>query len=238
MLRRSSLFKNVLPVAALAATMAWAGAANAALVLNPDGSVQFGFEKKKALNDDGTNNDLLFVTNLYVRFSEADDRLLNIGFASINTQNGSNFFQHAFGGNFAPNPALIALFPSLAFDTFVTIGRKVNDGTDTSGGDPDFNMGLTRITGGWTHAVDNLQGDAGTYPLNPDGTYWILIAQLTVDFKPDNGVSGSMLVFWQEFPGAGDQNSSGVFKNPVPSPGALALLGLAGLMGARRRRRR
>ncbi len=47
-----------------------------------------------------------------------------------------------------------------------------------------------------------------------------------------------MLVFWSENPAAGEQNNPGSFENKVPSPGALALLGLAGLMGARRRRRR
>src|SRR4051794_23573354 len=33
--------------------------------------------------------------------------------------NGS-FFQHAFGGNTSPNPALVVAFPDLAYDTYVT----------------------------------------------------------------------------------------------------------------------
>ncbi len=239
MLRRSSLLKTVLPGAAVAAMLAWAGAANASLVVNPDGTVAFGIEKKLAFNDDGTENPLLFVTNVFVRFSEMDDRLLNIGFANINVKKpGAEFFQHPAGGNTAPTNFLIGIFPSLAFDTFVTIGLKSHDGEDTTSGDPDFNMGLDRITGGWFHAVDAGQGDASSYPQNPDGNFWILIAQLTVDANDDNGVVGNMLVFWQEAVGQGEQNNFGSFDNQVPSPGALALLGLAGLVGARRRRRR
>lgn len=241
MLRRSSLFKNVLPVAVVAATMAWAGAANASIVLDVNGNVSYGIEKKLATDDLGNPNDLLFVTNIYVRFTELDDRLLSIGFSVMNTKNGSNFHQDPFGTNTAPSKALIAIFPSLAFDTFITIGLKSDPGPpnpDTTSPDPDFVMGLTRITGGWFHAVDAGQGNASSYPMNPDGTFWILIAQLTVDNKPGNGVFGSMIVSWQEAIGQGVQTPSGSFDNQVPSPGALALLGLAGLMGAHRRRRR
>ncbi len=239
MLRRSSIFKTVLPGAVVAATMAWAGAANAGLVLDANGNVAFGFEKKLATDDLGNPDLTLFVTNIYVRFSELDDRLLNIGFSQMSPKKaGAGFYQHAFGGNFAPTQNLVDFFPSLAFDTFVTIGLKTNDGSDTTGGDPDFSMGFDKISGGWVHSVDAGQGDASSYPLNPDGTYWILIAQLTVDANEGNGVVGDMLVFWQEAVGQGDQNHFGQFDNQVPAPGALALLGLAGLVGAHRRRRR
>ncbi len=216
--------------------MAWAGTANAGLVIDPTGDAILGFETKLALNDDGSPNDLLFVTNVYVRFTEADDRLLLIGFAQIYTQNGSNFYQHPLGGATAPHSDLIPDFPSLAFDTFVTIGMKTNDGSDTTATDPAYADLGNKIVGGWYADRNSGQGDAGNYPLNPDGTYWILIAQLTVDNKPGNGLAGSMLVFWQEYPGApvsGNEASLG-----IPTPGTLAFLGLAGLIGPRRRRRR
>ncbi len=241
MLGRSSLFKKLLPVAAVAATMAWAGAANASIVLDDNGNVEFGIQKKLAVDDDGNDvSDLLFVSNIYVRFSEADDRLLNIGFSSLHTKNDSPWYQHGFGGNTAPNSLLVLAFPGLAFDTFVTIGLKVNPGgdTDTTSTDADFVMGPNRITGGWFHAVDAGQGDAINSELKEDGNYWVLVAQLTVEAKPGNGVFGSMIVFWQEAIGEPDQNDTGSFDNQVPSPGALALLGLAGLVGAHRRRRR
>ncbi|MFB3138156.1 MAG: hypothetical protein ACE10B_02925, partial [Phycisphaerales bacterium] len=87
-MRRSSLFKNVLPVAAVAATMAWAGAANASIVLDAQGNVEFGLQKKLATDDLGNPiDDQLFVTNIFVRFSELDDRLLSIGFSNMFTKN-------------------------------------------------------------------------------------------------------------------------------------------------------
>ncbi|MCZ6850011.1 MAG: hypothetical protein O7F17_00045, partial [Planctomycetota bacterium] len=173
MLRRSSLFKNVLPVAAVAATMAWAGAANASIVLDGQGNVEFGLQKKLATDDLGNPiDDLLFVTNVYVRFREIDDRLLSIGFSNMFTKNGSNFFQHAFGGNTAPSKALIAVFPSLAFDTFVTIGVKSNDGSDTTVTDPVFADLGNKIVGGWFADPDSGQGDAINGILKEDGNYW------------------------------------------------------------------
>ncbi|MCZ6810698.1 MAG: hypothetical protein O7D97_01725, partial [Planctomycetota bacterium] len=130
MLRRSSLFKNVLPVAAVAATMAWAGAANASIVLDANGNVEFGLQKKLATGDLGEPNPLnLFVTNVYVRFSELDDRLLSIGFSNMFTKNGSNFFQHGAGNplGLAPSEFFINFgFESLRYDRFVGIGLKTD----------------------------------------------------------------------------------------------------------------
>ncbi len=253
MLRRSSLLKNVLSVAGVAATMAWAGTANAGLIVDGDGNAILGIEKKLAINDDQSPNPLLFVTNIYVRFTDADDRLLNIGFSQMNSQNG-DFFQHFFGDDGPPSEDLIingippiGIPPqkSLAFDTFVTIGLK-NDNElggepnfpgDTTGFDFDFDMGANKIVGGWFASPDSGQGNADLWGLNPDGSYWILVAQLTVEAKPGAGVEGEFRVFWKEDPDAGEQSNLAFFKN-IPSPGALALLGLAGLVGARRRRRR
>lgn len=219
--------------------MAWAGAANASIILDANGNVEFGLQKKLATGDLGEPNPLnLFVTNVYVRFSEPDDRLLSIGFSNMFTKNGSDFYQHLFGQATAPGSALVAAFPSLAFDTFVTIGVKINDGSDATATDFDYLDIGNKISGGWFADPDSGQGDAINGTLKEDGNYWVLVAQLTIDDKPDNGVAGSMIVFWQEAPGKGEQQIFGSFDNQVPSPGALALLGLAGLVGAHRRRRR
>ena len=240
MLRRSSVFKNVLPVAAVAATMAWAGAANASIILDANGNVEFGIQKKAATDDFGNLDDTKFVSNIYVRFSELDDRLLSIGFSNMFTKNGSNFFQHPLGGNTAPNAALFDIpgFMAVRFDTFVTIGVKSNDGSDATATDFDYLDIGNKISGGWFADPDSGQGDASNGILKEDGNYWVLVAQLTIVNKPDNGVAGSMIVFWQEAPGQAQQQIFGSFDNQVPSPGALALLGLAGLVGAHRRRRR
>ena len=248
MLRRSSSLKNVLPMAAVAAMLAWAGPANASLVVDPAGNAILGIEKKIAVLDPG---DTLFITNIYVRFSEANDILTGIGAAQMFTKNGSKFHQFAppFGTDTAPADGFILVFPALANDSYVTIGLKtVPDGfTDLTSLDPDwqalgFNsaqFGPGSAVGGWSaNPAIGQQGHADFTPLNPDGTYWVLIAQLTVTAKPDAGVLGDMLVFWQEDDGGASLNNPGSFDNQIPSPGALALLGLAGLVGARRRRRR
>ncbi|MCH8153188.1 MAG: hypothetical protein IH830_12560 [Planctomycetes bacterium] len=257
MLRRSSLLKNVLPVAAIAATMAWAGTANASLIVDGDGNAILGIQKKLAINNDQSPNPLLFVTNIYVRFSEANDSLLNIGFSTMNSKRG-DFFRHPLGLAFDGPPSedlIVNGIPALgippqknlAFTTFVTIGLKnsnseggePNFGDDTTGFDFDFDFGANRIVGGWFASPDSGQGDAGLWGVNPvDGAYWILVAQLTVANDPNGGVVGDFRVFWKEDPDAGEQSNLAFFDNPVPSPGALALLGLAGLVGAHRRRRR
>ena len=43
---------------------------------------------------------------------------------SIHAADGMSFYQNAFGGDTSMliNPALLAVFPSLAYDTYVTIG--------------------------------------------------------------------------------------------------------------------
>ncbi|MCH8344821.1 MAG: hypothetical protein IH983_12655 [Planctomycetes bacterium] len=249
---------NVLPGAALAATMAWAGTANASIVLDGNGNVAFGIEKKLALDDFGNPTDLLFVTNIYVRFTEATDSLVSIGFSQMFTKNGSDFYSAALGGELAPSedlilngsPPFVPPLPGLVTDTFVTIGIKTNNdlgqqtalfpaigGIDSTFLDFDYVNAGNKISGGWGHNPDNNQGRASTYGLSPDNTYWILVAQLTVDFKPGNGVAGDMIVFWTDAAGV-ILNNFGSFNNQVPSPGALALLGLAGLVGVRRRRRR
>ena len=40
------------------------------------------------------------------------------------TINGGSFYQNNFGSDLAPNATLVEFFPSLAFDTFVTIGVR------------------------------------------------------------------------------------------------------------------
>lgn len=76
----------------------------------------------------------------------------------------STFYQHAFGNDQAPNENLIAAFPSLAFDTFVSIGRLTQTGSDPdttqlSKGWPGFpDTCLTGTSLGWSVSADDPQG--------------------------------------------------------------------------------
>ncbi len=91
------------------------------------GSVQAGFTGISAVSK--PNEFGIFCVNVYAEFDRPGEDFM-IGVAG--TANapmlieviGGTFYNHAFGGNRAPVGALVAAFPSLAYDTFVTIGVK------------------------------------------------------------------------------------------------------------------
>ena len=219
--------------------LAWAGPANASFL-------RMDVQKKAMVPDPLFPNDGLFITNIYAVFSEGDDILTGmLASPGMFTKNGSNFHQGQLFGSGSDTPwaqGQIDFMPTLANDSFVTIGLKVDDGTDNTSLGLDwqalgFSGGNSGI-GDWSDANPaDPQGLAGLYPKGNE--FWVLIAQLTVLNKPGNGVSGTVTVFWKENAAGGSLSAIGeTFNNQVPSPGALALLGLAGLVGARRRRRR
>jgi len=185
----------------------------------------------------------LIVVRVYAEFDRPGEDYMQ---AVAGTQNapmiiqalgGGTLYNHAFGGNTAPNAALIAVFPRLAFDTFVTIGAKqftpsLPDNTVLTPGFPPLTgTGLFTNSSGWAVTPIDPQGD----PFNTDyssGNGQILIGQ----FSTANGtdVAGTFLIQYV---------SNGVTGQAVvsficPAPSALALLGTAGMFGARRRRRR
>ena len=181
--------------------------------------------------NDETMANGLFVCNIYANFDGDGDRLLSIGFADVSSSTGA-FWQHQLGLDTAPLDFLIPIDPLVAYDSFVTIGVKVNEGADGTTPDPDFNSDMFNnngaLVGGWFNSnPDNGQGDGGN----------ILVAQLTLLKPPgDAKIGGSMTVFWKDGDTGEIIGTEVSFSHPVPAPGALALLGLAGLAGRRRRR--
>ncbi len=146
---------------------------------------------------------------------------------------GGTFYQNPFGpfANSAPNSGLFGLYPSLAFDTFLTIGAKAFGPGFPPGGDqmvftpnfPSFGPSSLRVTNG-AYAVNPTQNQGD--PFDPqwaggaDGR--VLIAQLsTLD---GTGISGTMVVQYTS-DGKGGQQKVSFLR--VPSPGALAVLGAA-----------
>ena len=181
----------------------------------------------------------LLVVNVYAIFDRpGEDHMIAVAGTPLNPLSvvveGGTFYNHAFGvaSNQPPDPALIAVFPELAFDSFVTIGKKTLAGSDLT-----ITPGMALIGGsvwsfddaGWAVTPENPQGN----PFDPvnsfPGTGQILIAQ----FSTVNGteIHGTLLL---KFVGSAQAY---VGFTSIPAPGALALLGAAGLIGTRRRRR-
>ena len=103
---------------------------------------------------------------VYAEFTDPDDRLHSVygtPEAPLEIEVvGGVFFQHAFGTDRPPSQALIEVFPSLAFDTFVTIGLSQVDGTDLMmlmPGWPGFGASHLDLTdNGWFVTPGQLQG--------------------------------------------------------------------------------
>ena len=153
------------------------------------------------------------------------DNALHIGVTG-----GGSFYQNGFGGATVAgmNPALFGFFPSLLNDSFVTIGLETNVGNamldigiDFSG----FEAGgaIDTDNGSWFATPD----DAQVYEIGGR----VLIGQFTlnggdlegvVNLQGKNADGTNWTVLGQDI--------------ALPAPGALALLGLAGVATRRRRK--
>ncbi|MFT4593139.1 MAG: hypothetical protein ACI9JK_000845 [Phycisphaerales bacterium] len=185
------------------------------------------------------NGDGTWTAQVYANFSAATDELDAVfGDAqnALSISTSGSFYQNALGGatSTSINPALIPLFPSLALDSWVTIGLSdqtgnalLSIGIDFSG----FEAGGSIYTenGSWFATPDDPQVLAGV-------DLRVLVGQFTMMGMGDN-VSGVLNL----------QGKAGNFEtfqaldqafdfSMVPAPGALALLGLAGVASRRRRK--
>ena len=188
----------------------------------------------------------LIVCSVYAEFDRPGEDFMQAVAGTANSPmliqvlGGGTFYNHAFGSgsNHAPNVLLIDAFPSLAYDSFVTIGARsfsaeFPDNTVITPGFPDLTgTQLFTTVSGWAVTPIDPQGD----PFNTDyssGNGQILIGQFAT--ADGTGFSGTMLT---RAVSNGIVGTYVVSFFHVPAPGALALLATAGLFGARRRRRR
>ncbi|MHC4107390.1 MAG: hypothetical protein ACYSTY_04810 [Planctomycetota bacterium] len=206
------------------------------------------------------------VVNVYAEFSDDDGDGIGDGAviavaglpgleANVSVRDGV-FYQNPLNtsnaGRTAPSLAFAGLFPSVLVDTFVTIGLKgVPAGhADTTVVTPTFpfegDQPGRNPDGSWTDTRLQLN-DAAWFAFNPDSDQTrpdnfdnpptqVLIGQFSVEVGagPDMGVSGTLLV-------QGENGDGSVFQEYLsfdsPSPGALGVIGIAGLLGWPRRRR-
>jgi hypothetical protein len=150
-------------------------------------------------------------------------------------ESSTSFYQNQYGGYGTPSAALFGFFPSLEYDSFVTIGLL----NDT--GDAMMDIGID-----WTDFEDNggaISTDNGTWFATPDDAQVfeqngkVLIGQFTTDgvgaFEDGNSFGYVNIL------GKNADLTSWQYHNVslrIPSPGAIAMLGLVGFFSIRRRK--
>ena len=145
---------------------------------------------------------------------------------ALNIESSTSFYQNPFGGYGTPSAALFTFFPSLEFDSFVTIGLL----NDTGDAMLDIGIDWTDFEAGGAIWTDN-----GTWFATPDEAQVrevngrVLIGQFTTD----GDISGFINLQGKN---ADLTNWTALHIDIAPTPGALALLGLAGLASRRRRK--
>ena len=149
----------------------------------------------------------------------------------LSVSSDSGFSQNAFGGWGTPNAALFAVFPSLAFDSFVTIGL-LDDANDAM-----LSIGIDYTA--FEASGGDISTDNGTWFATPaDAQVFevggrVLVGQFTVG--DDDHVFGQMSFQGKNADGS-NWTEACVLFDTAPAPGALALLGLAGIATRRRRK--
>ena len=140
------------------------------------------------------------------------------------------FYQNPYGQATVAgmNPAFFPIFPSLMYDSFVTIGLETSVGNAML----DIGIDFTGFEAGGAITTDN-----GSWFATPDDSQVyevdgrVLIGQFTVA----DGVFGTINLQGKNADGS-NWSATGVNFNTIPAPGALALLGVAGIVARRRRK--
>ena len=187
---------------------------------------------------------------LYARFNGATDTVLNafnfnrtdasqtnMFFHKDNASGNTGVLQTAFG---TWNPALTGSATlNRPFDSYLTIGG-VASGTNGTSADPSWGNPLSwnrpdvpnGQNAGWFAPGGSIAGRVGQAGNLADSTR---LGQFSIARDSDAGVWNMKIGYNNGVAGSAVQFAESTFAIGVPAPGAIALLGLAGLTGRRRR---
>jgi uncharacterized protein (TIGR03382 family) len=190
------------------------------------------------------------VKDLYLSSDDAADTVLNVYNLNMAAAGQVTYFQSFTGTGWQPTN-LGGPFDAAALrlaDSFVTIGGFAQDtivpeqapgaGSGT-GLDPNFGgNGATApgaLAGWYNGSPPSLNGQVGQVPQGPGGSFGLGVLIGRFASEGDFDLTDSTLeVTWNQ--GLGTPGVQGGFTVNVPAPGTFAFLGLAGLVGGRRRR--
>ena len=187
---------------------------------------------------------------LYARFNGATDTVLNafnfnrtdasqtnMFFHKDNASGNTGVLQTAFG---TWNPALTGSATlNRPYDSYLTIGG-VASGTNGTSADPSWGNPLSwnrpdvpnGQNAGWFAPGGSIAGRVGQAGNLADSTR---LGQFSIARDSDAGVWNMKIGYNNGVAGSAVQFAESTFAIGVPAPGAIALLGLAGLTGRRRR---
>jgi len=186
------------------------------------------------------NGDGTWTARIYADFNAASDELDAVfgdadDMLSISS-NGAGFYQNAFGGPTSSdiNPAFYEMFPSLLMDSWVTIGLEDNVGNNM------LNIGIdwSGFEGGGDISTSN--GSWFATPVDPQvlagDDLRVMVGQFTL-LGADSTISGVLNLQGKQGDFETFQARGQSFEfSMIPAPGALALLGIAGIASRRRRK--
>jgi len=190
------------------------------------------------------------VIDVYAQFDDNTDTVLNVFNSMISTSSGVEFHHNDFntlsGSPGAWNVTGTASLPALGVvpdnDSFVLIGGPVPGTGNTTSLDPSFDPGTggtVATNAGWFNSnPPNLQGRVDADTLSTWVARFVIEgidAAVSLNYAANLGYNqglGTPAQFaYDNGQGSGPMTS----VDFVPAPGAIALLGLAGLAGRRRR---
>jgi MYXO-CTERM domain-containing protein len=223
----------------------WAAGLAGTVVLASSASASFtGYVFDSYANDSMTHA----IIDVYAQFDDANDTVLNVFNSMISTSTGVAFNHNDFntlsGLAGAWNVVQSGNIPGVvnaSIDSFVLIGGVIG-GTNTTSLDPSFDPstgGSVPTNAGWFNSnPPNLQGrvDAGSLRtwvarFVIEGTNASVNLNFAANLGYNQGLGTPAQFAYDNGQGSGPMTSVAF----VPAPGAIALLGLAGLAGRRRR---